>query len=386
MSGSADPSGTAPPAARYVGQSVARLEDPRLLTGRGRYVANLAPVGTGHAAFARSTRARARITRLDVKAAAALDGVWAVWTGADLNPEVGSLRGSLVLPGGGGPPDHLLADGDVRFVGDPVGGGRGRQPRRGRRRPRTRRDRLRGAGARAGLRDRRRDRRPGTPGVGVERLELGRGMAGHCRRRHGRRRRLGARRDHPEPPGQRPHGDPRPAGRVAGLRRDARCVDLHAEPPRDRAGRRSNPRPRRAPGARAHGRRRWRVRPEGLRGPRGVRRHGVRSASRPAPCAGSRGAARTSHRPITRVATAPTSASARPPAGASWRPPSITWRTTGRYSNGGSPGNGRMACVHLPGPYRIGSIGWRTATVYTNTCGRGRLPRSLADRERGPGN
>ena len=112
--------GTVPPAARYVGQSVARLEDPRLLTGRGRYVANLAPVGTGHAAFARSTRARARITRLDVTAAAALDGVWAAWTATDLNSDVGSLRGSLVLPGGGGPPDHLLATGDVRFVGDPV--------------------------------------------------------------------------------------------------------------------------------------------------------------------------------------------------------------------------------------------------------------------------
>ena len=103
-----------------MGQSVARLEDPRLLTGRGRYVANMTPPGTGHVAFARSTRARARITRLDVTAAASLDGVWGAWTATDLNGEVGSLRGSLVLPGGGGPPDHLLADGDVRFVGDPV--------------------------------------------------------------------------------------------------------------------------------------------------------------------------------------------------------------------------------------------------------------------------
>lgn len=120
MNDPAAAAGTAPPAARYVGQSVARLEDPRLLTGRGRYVANLAPVGTGHVAFARSTRARARITRLDVKAAAALDGVWAVWTADGLNGDMGSMRGSLVLPGGGGPPDHLLADGDVRFVGDPV--------------------------------------------------------------------------------------------------------------------------------------------------------------------------------------------------------------------------------------------------------------------------
>ena len=53
------------------------------------------------------------VARLDVSAAAALDGVWAVWTAADLNGEVGSLRGSLVLTAAGGPLDHLLADGDV---------------------------------------------------------------------------------------------------------------------------------------------------------------------------------------------------------------------------------------------------------------------------------
>ncbi len=107
-------------AARYVGQSVSRLEDPRLLTGRGRFVANVGFPGTLHATFARSSRARARITHLEVSAAAALDGVLAVWTAADLNGDVDSLRGTLVLPGAGGPPDHLLADGDVRFVGDPV--------------------------------------------------------------------------------------------------------------------------------------------------------------------------------------------------------------------------------------------------------------------------
>ena len=43
----------------------------------------------------------------------------------------------------------------------------------------------------------------------------------------------------------------------------------------------------------------------------------------------------------------------------------------GAYSSGGNPGNGTMACIHFPGPYRLGSVGWRTATVYTNTCGRG---------------
>lgn len=43
----------------------------------------------------------------------------------------------------------------------------------------------------------------------------------------------------------------------------------------------------------------------------------------------------------------------------------------GAYTSGGSPGGGTMACIHLPGPYRIPGVGWRTKSVYTNTCGRG---------------
>ena len=49
-------------AARLVGQSIARREDPRLLAGRGRYVADITVPGMLHAAFVRSDIARGKIT------------------------------------------------------------------------------------------------------------------------------------------------------------------------------------------------------------------------------------------------------------------------------------------------------------------------------------
>ena len=106
-------------AARYVGQSVKRLEDPRLVTGHGRYVDDIMLPGMLHVAFGRSDLARAAITRLDTSAAEALEGVHAVFTGVDLNSYNDSLRASLHPPESPAPPANMLADGDVRFVGDP---------------------------------------------------------------------------------------------------------------------------------------------------------------------------------------------------------------------------------------------------------------------------
>ena len=74
--------GAAATAARYVGQSVARLEDPRLLTGRGRYVANLTPAGAGHVADEKPV--------LDFETAAAGDPV---------HPELGSNLSSSIAGG-----------------------------------------------------------------------------------------------------------------------------------------------------------------------------------------------------------------------------------------------------------------------------------------------
>ena len=75
-------------AGRFVGQKVPRKEDPRLLTGHGRYIDDVTVTGMVHATFVRSDVARARITRLDVEAARAADGVVAVFTAAELNDQV----------------------------------------------------------------------------------------------------------------------------------------------------------------------------------------------------------------------------------------------------------------------------------------------------------
>ena len=110
-------------AGRFVGQRVLRREDPRLLTGSGTYVDDVVVPGMLHAAFVRSDLPRARVTSIDTEAARALPGVRAVLTAADLNGGVGSMQPTMFQ--GDAPPSMCspvrpLADGDVRFVGDPV--------------------------------------------------------------------------------------------------------------------------------------------------------------------------------------------------------------------------------------------------------------------------
>ena len=107
-------------AARYTGTRVHRVEDPRLLTGRGTFVDDIVRPGMLHACFVRSPFARARINHIDPSAALALPGVHAVFVAADLNPEVHEAWYSLMgkdIPDTPRPP---LAEGEARFVGDPV--------------------------------------------------------------------------------------------------------------------------------------------------------------------------------------------------------------------------------------------------------------------------
>src|SRR5204863_5807081 len=63
---------------RYVGQAVERLEDLRLLTGRGQFVDDLHCEGLLHAAIYRSNVAHGRIVSIDATAARAMTGVHAV--------------------------------------------------------------------------------------------------------------------------------------------------------------------------------------------------------------------------------------------------------------------------------------------------------------------
>lgn len=69
---------------RYFGAAVRRLEDPRLITGRGRYLDDLAIPGLFHVAFVRSPHAHARISGVDAEAARGVPGVVAVLTAEDL--------------------------------------------------------------------------------------------------------------------------------------------------------------------------------------------------------------------------------------------------------------------------------------------------------------
>lgn len=105
--------------AKYVGESIKRVEDPRFIQGQGRYVANLKIPGMAFAAIKRSPYAHAVIKNIDTSQAEALPGVIAVYTGKDMEG-VGSL------PCGFNPPDiktapHMpLSSDKVRHVGDGV--------------------------------------------------------------------------------------------------------------------------------------------------------------------------------------------------------------------------------------------------------------------------
>ena len=80
-----------PVASGFIGCSVLRREDHRLLTGRGVFVADLQLPGMLHAAIVRSPHAHARIVGVDTAAAAALPGVVAVVTGEDVVKALGPV-------------------------------------------------------------------------------------------------------------------------------------------------------------------------------------------------------------------------------------------------------------------------------------------------------
>ena len=106
---------------RYAGARVPRVEDRRLLSGRGTFVDDVERPGMLHCCFVRSPYARARIVSIDVSEAVALPGVHAVFLGADLNhisvlpqPEPTSPYFMVDVPW-----EPLTTD-EARFVGDPI--------------------------------------------------------------------------------------------------------------------------------------------------------------------------------------------------------------------------------------------------------------------------
>ncbi|BBX98538.1 xanthine dehydrogenase family protein molybdopterin-binding subunit [Mycobacterium lacus] len=105
---------------RYAGTRVQRVEDARLLTGHGSFVDDVSRPGMLHACFLRSPFARARINGIDASAALALPGVRAVFTAADLNPDVREAWHAVAGKDVPDTPRPPLAEGVAKFVGDPV--------------------------------------------------------------------------------------------------------------------------------------------------------------------------------------------------------------------------------------------------------------------------
>ena len=107
-------------------QTAKRSEDPRLLTGNGQYIDDIAPEGALFGYAVRSSVAHGTITELDVSDARNAPGVHAVITAADLVAAgvKNSIGASVVTNRDGSrgarPVRPILADTRVRFVGDAV--------------------------------------------------------------------------------------------------------------------------------------------------------------------------------------------------------------------------------------------------------------------------
>src|SRR5580693_6952253 len=104
----------------WIGQSVTRLEDPPLVTGRGEFAGDINFPHQLHMRMVRSAHAHGRIVSLDVSAARALPGVFAVWCAADITdvPPVDFREGSI--PALDPYRQPVLANGMVRYVGEPI--------------------------------------------------------------------------------------------------------------------------------------------------------------------------------------------------------------------------------------------------------------------------
>lgn len=105
---------------RLVGQPVPRLEDDRLLTGRGRYVDDRQVVGALHVAFLRSDQAHAAISRIDAEEALQMPGVFGVFTAEDLEGVIKPAIATSRMADYHSTPIYALAKGKVRYVGEPI--------------------------------------------------------------------------------------------------------------------------------------------------------------------------------------------------------------------------------------------------------------------------
>ena len=111
----------ATPTGKWVGQAMRRKEDPRMITGQGRYVDDVVVPGMLHMAVVRSPEAHARIVSIDTEGARTAEGVHGVFTGEDVDLE-SPLPMAWVPPGVEikSPETWPLAKGTVKYVGQAV--------------------------------------------------------------------------------------------------------------------------------------------------------------------------------------------------------------------------------------------------------------------------
>jgi aerobic carbon-monoxide dehydrogenase large subunit len=110
-------------ARKYFGTPVKRTEDPRLITGKGRYVDDIDVVNMKHAAFLRSPHAHAKIISIDTSAASDMPGVHLILTQDDLGDDLKNKRMSPDAPPGMLKQpinQYPLARGEVHMVGQTV--------------------------------------------------------------------------------------------------------------------------------------------------------------------------------------------------------------------------------------------------------------------------
>jgi carbon-monoxide dehydrogenase large subunit len=107
---------------RLFGASVKRRDDPQLITGRATYTDDVRLPGMAYAAIVRSPHAHARVVRVDVTRARAHPGVVAVYTGRDLDGQLGPVPCAWLVPNANlkVPRRPVLAVDRVRYVGEGV--------------------------------------------------------------------------------------------------------------------------------------------------------------------------------------------------------------------------------------------------------------------------
>jgi len=109
----------------FVGTAVERVEDLRLLTGKGRYVDDIHIEGMLHAAIVRSAVPHGRIKAVDTEEARRMPGVRAVFTGRDIAREYGGAVPTVPIRLYPIPQMEPFAQGviavdKVRYVGEPI--------------------------------------------------------------------------------------------------------------------------------------------------------------------------------------------------------------------------------------------------------------------------